>query len=79
MTSAYMLPTLYPTYTAVMSSANYRQYLKEIWYNPNNPTKYVGSDKSYCIAMKDGKYKIRRTRFKQWLQLKTRIDHHETS
>jgi len=39
-----MLPTLYSTYPAIISRANYRQYLKEIWYDPNNPAAYVGPD-----------------------------------
>jgi len=41
---------------------NYQQYLKEIWYDPNNPAPYVGPDKFYPIVKKDGKYGIGRTR-----------------
>lgn len=74
-----MLPTLYSTYPAIISRANYRQYLKEIWYDPNNPAAYVGPDKLYRIVKKDGKYGIGRTRKKQRLQVNTRMDYPETS
>ena len=51
-----------------MNTSNYRDYLKTIWYDTKNPASFTGPDKLYRLVKKEGKYKIGRTRIKQWLQ-----------
>jgi len=43
-------------------------YLHDIWYDLKHPASYSGPDKLYRIVKKEGKFKIGRTRIKQWLQ-----------
>ena len=51
-----------------MSQSDYRDYLKQIWYDPQNPASYVGADKLYRVVKEEGKFKIGRRKIRQWLQ-----------
>lgn len=54
--------------SVIMKSPNYRDHLKTIWYDIRNPGSFTGPEKLYRLVKKEGKYKIGRTRIKQWLQ-----------
>ena len=46
----------------------WREYLKKIYFNPEEPGSFEGVDKLYKRVKKDGKFKISRNRIKKWLQ-----------
>ena len=46
----------------------WREYLKKIYFNPEEPGSFEGVDKLYERVKKDGKFKISRSRVKRWLQ-----------
>ena len=49
-------------------SATWREYLKKIYFNPEEPGSYEGVDKLYQRVKKEGKFKLTKSRVKRWLQ-----------
>lgn len=47
--------------------ANYKDYLKKIYYSPGNPAAFAGPNKLYEIVKKEGKFKIGLGKIKQFL------------
>ena len=50
------------------TAVTWREYLKKIYFNPEEPGSFEGVDKLYKRVKKDGKFKISRSRVKRWLQ-----------
>jgi hypothetical protein len=46
---------------------NYTDYLRKLYYSPSNPGSFGGPEKLYQAVKQDGKYKIGRTRIRQFL------------
>ena len=46
----------------------WRQYLKEIYFNPDHPGSFEGIDKLYKIVKKEGKFQISKEKIRHWLQ-----------
>lgn len=47
--------------------ANYKDYLKKIYFSPGNPAAFAGPNKLYEIVKKEGKFKIGLGKIKQFL------------
>lgn len=47
--------------------SDYREYLKQIWYDPEHHVSYAGPDKLYRVVNKEGKSNIGRRKIQQWL------------
>ena len=50
------------------TAATWREYLRKIYFNPQEPGSFEGVDKLYKCVKKDGKFNISRGRVKRWLQ-----------
>ena len=48
--------------------ATWREYLKKIYFNPNNPGSFEGVDKLYKQVKKRSKFQLSRSKIKKWLQ-----------
>ena len=48
--------------------ADWKKYLKDIYFNPTNPGAFAGPEKLYRIVKQENAYKISRSKIKQWLQ-----------
>ena len=48
--------------------ATWREYLKKIYFNPNNPGSFESVDKLYKQVKKEGKFQLSHSKIKKWLQ-----------